>query len=188
MAVVFGVFFVGHSFPVTNQFFDQADPTHWVLDVGSKITQQISDLKDVSLFLAQPNVLEPHLALGLYVKAGSSDWLYRGFVSSAHPSEVMPLQWPGIVASGLVGTSPAQIGVSVEPLNEVSLKEGSRIAAKEDFAKRVALNLYHFMSSFETQQAGNQVVVPANCFERWFTKFQEKFRRDPDFLTRTDST
>ena len=63
-----------------------------VLDVGTKITAQVQNLKDVSLFLAQPNVLEPHLALGLYVRAGSSDWLYRGFVHSGHPSEVMPLQ------------------------------------------------------------------------------------------------
>jgi hypothetical protein len=31
----------------------------------------------VSLFLTQPGMLDPNLALGLYVKAGNSEWLYR---------------------------------------------------------------------------------------------------------------
>ena len=41
-----------------------------------------------------------------------------------------------------------------------------------------------FMESFQTLQMGDQIVVPANCLDRWFIKFQDKFRRDPDFLTR----
>ena len=28
------------------------------------------------------------------------------------------------------------------------------------------------------------MVVHMNVLDRWFTKFQDKFRRDPDFLTR----
>lgn len=29
-APLFGVFFVGNSFPITNQHFTQVDATHWV--------------------------------------------------------------------------------------------------------------------------------------------------------------
>jgi ribulose-phosphate 3-epimerase len=29
-----------------------------------------------------------------------------------------------------------------------------------------------------------QMLVPLNILDRWFTKFQAKFRRDPNFLTR----
>ncbi len=35
------------------------------------------DLKEVTLFLTQPGGLDPNLAIGLYVKAGGSEWLYR---------------------------------------------------------------------------------------------------------------
>lgn len=59
-----------------------------------------------------------------------------------------------------------QIGICIEALDELSRKETTRLGAKEDFAKRVAQNLYNFMTSFGTIQAGDQVVVPANCFER----------------------
>lgn len=49
-------------------------------------------MTQVALFLTAPNTLDPSLALGLYVKCGTSEWLYRGCVHSGHPSEVMPLQ------------------------------------------------------------------------------------------------
>mgnify|MGYP001807462531 CR=1 FL=1 len=49
-------------------------------------------LVQVALFLTAPGTLDPSLALGLYVKCGTSDWLYRGCVHNGHPSEVMPLQ------------------------------------------------------------------------------------------------
>lgn len=67
-----------------------------------------------------------------------------------------------------------QIGVCLEPLDELSRKEIVRLGSKEDFAKRVAQNLYHFMTSFGTVQNGDQVVVPANCFERYMQQ-QEHF-------------
>ncbi|GMH32587.1 hypothetical protein BSKO_00421 [Bryopsis sp. KO-2023] len=176
----FGMCFIGQSTAISSQIFQQVDPTHWVLEVGDKF-QNLSEVKDIVLFLTAPDSLGPDKGLGLYVKTGSvSDWGYRGFVSSAHPSEVIPLQLH--IPTGV--QSSVQIGVSVELLDELTKKETDRLGAKEDFAKRVAQNLYHFMTSFGTMQAGDKVVVPANCFERWFTRFQEKYRRDPDFLTR----
>lgn len=59
--------------------------------MGDKFPK-LSDVKDVSLFLTIPNCLGMDKGMGLYVKSGSNDWGYRGYVSSAHPSEVMPLQ------------------------------------------------------------------------------------------------
>ena len=88
------------------------------------------------MFLLTPNVLPPDAALALYVSlgeppapapapaavwagltgctppAGGADWTFRGHISNAHPSEVMPLSWP----DGQQGR--AQIGVSLEPLGE----------------------------------------------------------------------
>ena len=65
-------------------------------------------------------------------------------------------------------------------------KESAKMGAREDFAKRVAFNLFRFMESFSSKVAGDQLVVPGNVIDRWFTRFQEKFRRDPDFLARQE--
>ena len=46
----------------------------------------------ISIFLTQNGMLDPNLALGLYVKTRESDWVYRGCVHNAHPSEALPLQ------------------------------------------------------------------------------------------------
>ena len=43
----------------------------------------------------QPQTLDPSAAVGLYVKLGGGEWLYRGCVHNGHPTEVMPLQVGG---------------------------------------------------------------------------------------------
>ena len=84
----------------------------------------------------------------------------------------------------------ARIGVSIEPRAELEHKEAARLGKKEEFAKRVALDLFRYLESFNqggghvAQISNDHLVVPANFLDRWFTKFQHKFRRDPDFLTR----
>lgn len=62
-----------------------------MLDVTA-VNPSYEDLKEVALFLAAPGALDPQFGIGLYVSVGGSDWSYRGYVGSAHPSEVMPLQ------------------------------------------------------------------------------------------------
>jgi ribulose-phosphate 3-epimerase len=105
-------------------------------------------------------------------------------VSNGAPSEVFPLQWP----TANDGTIPknAAIGVGVEPVAELAAKESAKLGSKETFARRVAMDLFRYMESFQaaTAVSADHMVVPMNVLDRWFTKFQDKFRRDPDFLTR----
>ncbi|PSC73963.1 OPI10-like protein isoform B [Micractinium conductrix] len=147
--------------------FVQADPTHWVLDATTTVVPDYRELKEVALFLTQPGVLPADVGLALYVSIGGADWSYRGFVSNSHPSDVLPLSWPEPSAPLAAPPGPgfAQIGVSVEPLAELGQKEGSKLGAKEDFAKRVGL-------------------VPSNVLDHWYTRLSNRLRRDPDFLTR----
>ena len=63
---------------------------HDVAD-GRRCVQQVPP-PYLSLFLMQPKSLDPSAALGLYLKLGSGDWLYRGCIHNGHPTEVMPLQ------------------------------------------------------------------------------------------------
>ena len=103
----------------------------------------------MALFLTQANVLPPDMGLALYVSIGGADWAYRGFVSNQHPSEVMPLSWPeppgGHGLAAPPGPGYAQLGISLEPLGELGQKEGSKLGAREDFAKCVGLDLFNFM-------------------------------------------
>lgn len=38
------------------------------------------------------------------------------------------------------------------------------------------------MESFNEGTLGDRLLLPSNVLERWFKRFDEKFRRDPDFL------
>lgn len=185
---LFAVVFPSYSFPITSEHFARVDQTHWVLDVCSLVRQQYWEVKEVALFLTAPNSLDPSLALGLYVKCGASDWMYRGCVHSGHPSDVMPLQWPAQEGGHVVPPAPGyiQLGVSIEPLAELSAKEGSRLGDKMQFARRVGLDMYRFLEGFATQASGDAILIPTNALDRWLQRFERKFRLDPDFLTRQD--
>jgi len=135
--------------------------------------------------------LDPAAAIGIYVMAGSG-WCYRGMIHNGHPSEVLPLQWPEpespLPAGAPIPPGYCQLGLALEPLSEIASKETSKVAVGEEYAKGVALNLFHFMESFGTgARAGDALLMPANVIDRWFTKFSERYRRDPDFFMRNVS-
>eukprot|EP00891_Asterochloris_glomerata_P001593 jgi/Astpho2/1593/e_gw1.00028.60.1_t len=179
----FGVVFVGSSYPVSHEQFARVDATHWVLDVGVTVNPNYTELKEVALFLLQPGSSVPEGAgLGLYISVGGAEWQYRGQVSAKHPSEVMPLQWPEPKPSQVIGPGVVQLGISMEPQGELEQKEGVQVASRAEFAKRVALDLFRFMESFNVSAAGDQLVVPANIIERWHDKFVSRLQRDKDFL------
>jgi len=93
----------------------------------------------------EPNSLPPDAALALYVAVGEQTWTFRGYVSNNHPSDIMPLSWPD-EQSGVL--QRAVIGISLEPLAEAQTKVGAKLGAKEDFCKRVGMDLFQYMQSF----------------------------------------
>ena len=103
MVSPFAVCFIGHSFPIPAESFVQTSPTQWVLDVVATVTPEYWNLKEITLFLTAPNILDPSLGLGLYVHNGesASEWQYRGCVHATHPSEAMPLVWPQAVHTAM---------------------------------------------------------------------------------------
>jgi len=125
--------------------------------------------------------------MGVYVSVGGSDWVFRGFIASQKPSETIPLMWPEPPGTGVSGSPGwAQIGISVEPLAEASAKESVKLGIKEDFCKRVGLDLFNFLQSFgDVSTAGpDKLLVPANVLDQWYNRISSRLRRDPDFLTR----
>lgn len=128
--------------------------------------------------------LPPDMALSIYVSVGRhEDWIFRGFVSNEHPSDTMPLSWPEVDP---IEAGGAVVGVSLEPVVEAGSKEGAKIGAKSEFCKRVGLDLFQYMQSFGNVSTigPDQLLVPANVLDRWFTRISNRLKNDPDFLTR----
>jgi len=131
------------------------------------------------------------------------------------PSDIFRTGWSE--REEFIGLSPnnqsvkINIGISIEPLdiiknltggssnNMSSIFDGNPsstinpISAAPDkrpmVAHKIAEDLFNFMQSFDTGGAsGNQtMVVPANIFDRWWKRFENKLRRDPNFfLKRSD--
>jgi len=111
---------------------------------------------------------------------------------------------------GLSPNQPVKlnIGISIEPLEVVrnltadgigsglassmsphvtnsSSSSRSRAPDKRPMvAQKIAQDLYNFMLSFDTGGAkgSQQMTVPANIFDRWWRRFENKLRRDPNFF------
>ena len=53
-------------------------PLVQVFDATATVVPDYRELKEVAIFLTQPNVLPPDVGLALYVSIGGADWSYRG--------------------------------------------------------------------------------------------------------------
>ncbi len=204
----FGLVFLQRTGAVPQERFTPAGPTSWVLDVPPEVS--LANLKEACLFLAADAQLPPGQALSLYVSADGAEFSYRGSVSAAQPSDVFALRWPGVgepeapagtaAAAAAAATLPQwagqsgaappgggalrpRVGVSLEPLAEAAQREGERLGSREDFAKRVAMDLFRFLESFAGGDQG-QMAIPAHFLDAWLQKFTRRFRADPDYLTR----
>lgn len=181
--MLFGVLFLKRTILVPVSAFVQVDATHWTLDVSTlaALVGGYGEVKDVVLVLGSPGLLPPGAGLALHVQAGASGWEYRGAVCDTTPSESFPTAWPR--AEGDAYAPTAQLGVSLEPLAELAQREATAVASKQEFARRVATDLFRFIESFPTTPDGS-FVVGSNTLEAWYSKFSHRFTRDPDFLLR----
>ncbi len=94
--------------------------------------------------------------------------------------------WPTL--SGMEGVEVVRIGVASEEIDAVRSLDESVVQGFTDrlgFARLIAENLFNFISSFAVQSDdGERLLLPGDVLDRWFTRFEEKWRADPDFLFR----
>ena len=93
---------------------------------------------------------------------------------------------------GTVSTpSTITFGVSIEQMENIANLQIFNKGVEDrvvDVAKKIAIHLFNFMQSFDTNNNSNgTMTVPVNVFERWLTRFQNKYRLDPDFFMKSDS-
>ncbi|KAL6537700.1 hypothetical protein OROMI_012723 [Orobanche minor] len=185
---MFGVLFPNRSFPLDISTFTQIDTTHWLLDMNHFVGESYDSITEICIFLLNNFTLPPDKALALYIQSPGSAFLFCGAVTLSRPSAVLSLPWPN---SGTVGvpqltaadTPPlsAKIGVSVEDLAALPSLDVVAERRIERLALKVGENLFNFMQSF-CGVDGSKLIVPTDILDRWFKKFQERAKRDPEYL------
>ena len=114
---------------------------------------------------------------------------FIGCVCNQRPSDVFYTGW---ALDPNVNVYPTiKIGVQMEKLKniEMAFKEKIQVDINQEFAKRLAKNLYNYIDSFNQNQDQNRklLAVPINSLEKWYTKFLAKYQVDPNFLMKSDS-
>lgn len=183
---MFGVVFPNRSFPMDISSFTQIDPTHWLLDMNTFVGEAYDSIRELCIFLLNGLTLPPDKALAVYIQSPGSPFLYCGAVTISRPSAVLTLPWPepgGQLQLTAADAAPisAKIGVSVEDLNTLPSLDVAAEKRIEHLALKVGENLFNFMQSF-CGVDGSKLVVPMDILDRWFKKFQERAKRDPDYL------
>lgn len=143
-------------------------------------------VREVCIFLLNNFTLPPDKALAVYIQSPGSPFLYCGAVTIARPSAVLSLPWPepgGQLQLMSPDAAPlsAKIGVSVEDLATLPSLDVAAEKKIERLALKVGENLFNFMQSF-CGVDGSKLVVPMDILDRWFKKFQERAKRDPEYL------
>jgi len=89
--------------------------------------------------------------------------------------------------------STVTFGISIESTQNIANLEIINKGVEDrvvDVAKKIALNLFNYLQSFDdcnSSRRNGTMMVPVNVFERWITRFQNKYRIDPNFFMKTES-
>mmetsp|Transcript_31452 Transcript_31452/g.76057 ORF Transcript_31452/g.76057 Transcript_31452/m.76057 type:complete len:220 (-) Transcript_31452:317-976(-) len=82
-------------------------------------------------------------------------------------------------------TITINLGVSIEPMSSVQ-NVGLVQDKTTHVAKKIAMDLFNYMQSFDTGSGGGgNMVVPKNIFERWMSRFETKAKVDPIFFMKS---
>ncbi|KAJ9187780.1 hypothetical protein P3X46_003200 [Hevea brasiliensis] len=183
---MFGVVFPNRSFPMDISTFSQIDTFHWILDMNTFVGEAYDQIREVCIFLLNSFSLPPEKALAVYIQSPGSPFQFCGAVTLSRPSAVLSLNWPepgGQLQLTAADSAPlsAKIGVSVEDLASLPSLDIAAEKRIERLAMKVGENLFNYMQSF-CGVDGSKLIVPMDILDRWFKKFQERAKRDPEYL------
>jgi len=116
-----------------------------------------------------------------------------GAIANHKPSGVFRTGWAtnddlsSAINSPCDSVVSINLGVSIEPQERIT-NIGAMPDKTTHVAKNIAIDLFNYMQSFDTGTGGaGNMVVPKNVFDRWMTRFESKFRLDPNFYNKDKS-
>ncbi|CAG9319970.1 unnamed protein product [Blepharisma stoltei] len=176
---MFGIIIPGQ--PVIYNF-TQISETQWTIDLPSP-----GLINNLTFFLASP-LPEGYAAALSYSIPPFATIEFLGAIANERPSDIIHTAWsfnPSINSSSLI-----KLLISVELISNIAglVENKANSDIRQQYAKKVALNLYRFMESFNKNTDMNQgmLVLPADVLDKWLIRFDQKFRLDPYFVLNTE--
>lgn len=183
--------------PVRNDFVPvDATGTKFALQLRSPgdLPNPLTLVNELVVFLGAP--LGPNQGVMVYwqlvAQQEQSGFEFLGSLTMGQPSQIFRTGWSE--HDQFLSIPPNQpvtvtIGLSIEPIESIrNLSNASteNVNSRRPLvAQKIAQDLYNFMQSFDTGGGGGMngtMVVPQNIFERWWKRFENKSRRDPNFF------
>ncbi|XP_042244247.1 protein Hikeshi [Thunnus albacares] len=134
--------------------------------------------------------------------SGGPVWQLLGFITNDKPSAIFKISGLkageggahpfGSMASSSSSSSMAQVGVSVEPLQQlvqqipVSGAAVSTVDSFMQFTQKMLDSLFNFAASFavsQRQMTPNpaETFIPSSCILKWYENFQRRMSQNPNF-------
>jgi len=144
-----------------------------------------SEVPDVMIsVLPGSTFLRPDQAAVFYWSVDGAEWSLLGAVTLAQPSSMFRTGWGALVAPG----ASVRLAVSLESIDvakNLGLSAcGEALEDRATFAAAIARDLWAFLTSFAqgVQSNGEMMLVPTTVLDKWLTRFNSKFARDPNFM------
>jgi Protein of unknown function (DUF775) len=180
---------------------------------GAPLSSPITSIHEIVFFLLPTSSLPGNFGVLLYwqvqvltttgqVVGGTEYELLGSVTPGTCPSAIFLTGWgeheqiadlvtkfDNITTFGVIN-----FGVSVEPIGTVEnlVAASSQVRSPTSaptvrlaVAEKIALDLFNFMRSFDTPNGTGNMVVPISIFDRWITRFRNRFQRDPNFFLKS---
>eukprot|EP01130_Rhizamoeba_saxonica_P012304 TRINITY_DN5169_c0_g1_i1.p1 TRINITY_DN5169_c0_g1~~TRINITY_DN5169_c0_g1_i1.p1 ORF type:complete len:198 (+),score=17.84 TRINITY_DN5169_c0_g1_i1:121-714(+) len=131
------------------------------------------------------------------------NWNCLGYISNDKPSALFKVNQvqhsqafttAGFGTPTMVGENiVAQIGIEILPISEVLHQFGTREQQSErsvtnnvSFCQKMLTSFYNYSASYQIELQPNhmrppELFFPANILEKWYSKFENRLKKDPDF-------
>ncbi|CAE1320660.1 HIKESHI [Acanthosepion pharaonis] len=129
--------------------------------------------------------------------AQGQNWILLGHITNIKPSAIFKVSKLKSSDSSMnpfqaMTNQPvhvAQIGISVDPLTELSQQTPATSAAVSnlepfvDFSKKMVENLFNFVTSFSSPlpPVPTETYIPSSVLQKWYDSFIRKMQQDPYF-------
>ncbi|KAK7880080.1 hypothetical protein WMY93_033246 [Mugilogobius chulae] len=184
----------------------QTDP---VLVASDKFVFNLSDFEQVNhvvVFMLGTVPFPAGMGGAVYFSfpdpaSGAAVWQLLGFITNDKPSAIFKISGlkqgeggahPFGSMAPVTSASMAQVGVSVEPLEQLAQQSPVSSAAVSSvdsflqFTQKMLDSLYNYAASFAVSQAQmtpnpSETFIPSSCVLRWYENFQRRLAQNPNF-------
>lgn len=159
-------------------------PTTWACEILNP-----SEISELGIFLSEtlPTAVGPNgapLAMSAYFShiPPYQDWEFIGALSNFRKTDIFHVSWPWRFA----GLSRLVLKIEIElPEKALDLMQTQPSRdVKKELAKKTALNLFRYLESLNLPGLDSSQFSQA--LDRWYIRFEEKYKIDPNFMLRTD--